>query len=288
MKESPIFIIGSGRSGTTLLYELLCKHEKLAWASNFTNRMPTIPHAVFLSRFSLLRQFRLFKPAHETIEGYRYCGIDSFRFPITSSELLEDTNSEKLEFSKRRMSKYFSVHCKAFGRDRFLSKNTANSMRIDLLNLLFPDAKFIHIHRNPYGVISSLLHVRFWPNLNLWWSDSTPSELESRGVDKYLVAGTHWAKQLESICRSSESVQSGCFLNISYEDLVTDTNGSMEKIVDFCELGFSSAFRSEIDGAAVSRGSLDKWKQNGDAELFAAANPAIEEMASRLGYKLLE
>ena len=49
--NKPIFIVGSGRSGTTLLYEILSVHEKVTWFSNYTNKFPQKP---WLSYFNAL------------------------------------------------------------------------------------------------------------------------------------------------------------------------------------------------------------------------------------------
>ena len=38
--KPPLFIVGCGRSGTTIVYELLCEHPDLAWFSNYAERWP--------------------------------------------------------------------------------------------------------------------------------------------------------------------------------------------------------------------------------------------------------
>ena len=41
--KPPLFIVGCGRSGTTIVYELLCEHPDLAWFSNYAERWPALP-----------------------------------------------------------------------------------------------------------------------------------------------------------------------------------------------------------------------------------------------------
>ena len=53
--------------------------------------------------------------------------------------------------------KYLQVQ-NLWGRPRFVNKNLQNSFRVRLLNLIFPDAKFIHIIRDGRAVAFSLLN----------------------------------------------------------------------------------------------------------------------------------
>ena len=55
--KKPIFIIGSGRSGTTILYRLLCLHPDLCWFSNYSNRFPYLPVLSSIQRLQDLPYF---------------------------------------------------------------------------------------------------------------------------------------------------------------------------------------------------------------------------------------
>jgi CTP synthase (UTP-ammonia lyase) len=44
------------------------------------------------------------------------------------------------------------------GGTRYIGKNPCHLTRIGLLKEMFPEAKFIFIHRHPYKVIESLYH----------------------------------------------------------------------------------------------------------------------------------
>ncbi|NIW23749.1 MAG: sulfotransferase, partial [Gammaproteobacteria bacterium] len=41
--EPPFFIVGSGRSGSSILYQLLAVHPQLCWVSRLTDRFPWAP-----------------------------------------------------------------------------------------------------------------------------------------------------------------------------------------------------------------------------------------------------
>ena len=285
--KAPVFIIGSGRSGTTLLYEIFASHESLAWVCNLTNRLPFLPQASLLCRSSVLKKHRAFKPASEAIEGFTHCGINKFPVPIDIDYLKENTEEFQLEDIKNKTRNYFRKHCAGFGTERFVSKNTSNSMKIELLNEIFPDAYFVHIYRNPYSVISSLLNVRFWPDLRLWWSDKTPSQLEEQGVNKYEIAGRHWSNQIDIIRDAKEKIDPERFLELAYEDLVSDLHPQIKKILCFCDLEYSDTFRKSLGLQNVNSKSLDKWKTIDTSANYRTANSVIRDQAINLGYDLI-
>ena len=243
--------------------------------------------ASVLCRSKLLQKHKAFKPAMEAIDGFKYCGIDRFNPPMDLGYVKENPAAFDLQAVTEKSRKYFQNHCDGFGRERFVSKNTANSMRIELLNEIFPEAHYIHISRNPYSVISSLLHVKFWPELRLWWNDKTPRQLEGEGRNKYEIAGTHWSNQIDQIYKAKQLVKADKFLDVAYEDLVTDAKGQIERILNFCDLEYSAEFEKSLDLLNVNGDSLYKWKTVDKSENYSAANPAIRDRAIELGYELI-
>src|SRR5436305_12352172 len=49
--SKPIIIIGSGRSGTTIISEIIFRHESLAWPSNYQEKFPSLPETNLLRSF---------------------------------------------------------------------------------------------------------------------------------------------------------------------------------------------------------------------------------------------
>lgn len=278
----PIFIIGSGRSGTTLLYNLLTDHDELAWVSNLSNRVPALPFLVRASRYNKLRSLhRAFDPAMETIEGYAHCGLGSSTLPWA------DECDIDIEMLRLRVTKYFEAHCRAWGRERLVTKNTSNSMRIALLELLFPGAQYVVIHRHPYSVISSLLKVDFWPNLNLWWSGKSPHQLELEGTDPLAIAAEHWMRQVSAIHESVNQLPASRVHIIAYENLVQFPEQICENIFEFLGLKQNDAFRQNIKRRSVSTASINKWKQSADKGRYSNVNAIVEPMATALSYELV-
>src|SRR5690606_15399375 len=100
---TPVFILGSGRSGSTLLYKMLCLHPEIAYISNWDARFPGSPLCMMLGRLTRGRyalnlwswfdrcghandhdRSLLRKLVPTPVEGepfYRHCGV-----PLTAHE----------------------------------------------------------------------------------------------------------------------------------------------------------------------------------------------------------
>ena len=52
-QSAPLFIVGAPRSGTSLLYKLLCLHPQAAWISNWSRRAPGVAAVAGFNRVAL-------------------------------------------------------------------------------------------------------------------------------------------------------------------------------------------------------------------------------------------
>ena len=155
------FIVGAGRSGTTLLYKLLCLHPEVAYISNYENRLTWLPdgiaarsvnwsmehklrawfnqggNAYFTSR-PLLK--KAFPTPHEGESVFKACGVPLYP---ARGELPDD------ETARRLRGRFERIRRRA-GARTFLSKRTANNRRIRYLAAIFPDARYVHIDSEPH------------------------------------------------------------------------------------------------------------------------------------------
>jgi hypothetical protein len=118
--DRPIIILGAPRSGTSVLARILCQHRDFAYVNE--------PRLI-----------------------WRY-GNDR------CSDML-NTDHARPKVVKYIRSKFHQI-VDSQGRLRLLEKTPSNSLRVDFINEVFPDCKFIHIIRNGYD---SALSIRgYW------------------------------------------------------------------------------------------------------------------------------
>ena len=280
----PIFILGSGRSGTTVFYNCLSLHPEVCWFSNFSNRFVSINQLPFMHRMLDLpfvgnmakqniisRRNSFIRPA-EGANIYNYYG---FKSNIKSTENNLNVETEK------RLKNVIKQHLSLTGKKRFLNKRTANIQRIRLINKMFDDAYFIHIIRDGRAVANSLLNVNFWNDMDVWWLGEKTSEWENQGRQPIELCGLHWKRNVEEILEN-KSIFKDRYMELRYEGFILDVRGTIEKVVDFCELSKSEIFLKLLPQTLPNMNY--KWKDNLTKEQMDILEKTLQPYLDQLGY----
>jgi hypothetical protein len=164
--DRPIYITGLARAGTTITLEMLNKHPDIAahrylhmvlpytphWTQNIANYVPIIMKTpverLHKDRIAVTRDS---PEAVEEIFWQKY-------FPETHNEkssniLDKNVQNPHFEVFYRDHLKKLLINRKV---TRYLAKNNYNVARMEYLQKLFPDVKFLIIIRNPFDHIASL------------------------------------------------------------------------------------------------------------------------------------
>lgn len=282
----PIFIVGSGRSGTTLLLDALSHHPDVAWFSNYTNRFPAFPQLAALSGLRHTAIGRLLearglcpRPAIEGNAIYSHCGIHTLLYERQQALVESDLTAA----ARACFTRIVQAHLRFQRKSRFLHKNTNNGMRLRYLLAMFPDALFVHLIRDGRAVANSLYHVAFWPDLRIWWLGQTPREWEDVGNDPIELCGLHWQRQLEEILTSSRYVPAGQYMEVRYEQFVGDPIGELRKILCFVELDWSTTFERRFNSLSIE-GRDDKWRRQLSAAQIETLERVLAKTLQSLGY----
>lgn len=263
MISQPIFIIGSGRSGTTILYNLLAAHPEVCWLSEFSDAhapssfapllhrlldVPGIGMALKKKIIASQRNIFLLYPS----EGERiYHTLSRFE----QEKYTKTYNTKNIDV--KLFNAYISSHIQHTGKPRFINKQTANTQRLLLMNKLFPDAYWIHIIRDGRAVAHSLSKVSWWPNTKLWWLGKTPAEWSPDG-EKWLQLGAkHWQRNVSHI-KSCAKLLHPRYLEIRYEQLVKHPKKTLESVIKFTQLSENTEYFSLIPNKLYN-GNL-KWR----------------------------
>lgn len=282
----PVFIVGSGRSGTTLIYKLFASHKSFTWFSNWTTRIPFFPQLSLFSRVygkvstPLLTNRKLWpNPDMEGIGVYKYCGFYDLVWEKGRALDENDVSPEIAEKFKVLIKKHQKYHAK----DRFINKNVMNSMKILYLKAIFPDAKFIHVVRDGRSVALSLYHVAFWRNLDLWWTDYTPNSWEAEGKDPLLLCGLHWQKEINAITDASRHLPSEQFFCVRYEDFVKQPIHWLKEMVAFSDLNWDPGLEEAVERKKI-KNLNSRWQTTVSQESQELVEAAIKNTLQEFNY----
>ena len=284
--RSPIFIIGCGRSGTTIVYDLLCEHPDLAWFSNYAERWPAVPQLAALSRVRRFERVRRsgsrFVPSPQ--EGHRIWDRCGPRGEAARNRPLTEADADARE--KERVRRLVNEHARYQGKPRFINKNTRNSRRIRYLDAIFPDALFVHVLRDPRAVVASLLAVSWWADLPLWWcGNRTARELSANGSAAETVAAQHWIESVERLLSDRAVIPDDRYLEIRYEHFVEDPEAELGRMMSFAQLQPSNRVLDGLSRRGVENRNQKYRTQLGAPEL-SAVERIIAPLAQRLDYPL--
>jgi hypothetical protein len=252
-----VFLVGAGRSGTTLLYKLLCLHPAVAYISNYENRLEWFPDGIaaravswrleeksrawfnssgnaYFTNRPLLK--KAFPTPHEGESIFEACGVPLF--PARGDRPDEQT--------ARRLRARFDRIRRRAGASTFLSKRTANNRRIEYLSAIFPDARFVHLVRDGRDVARSLASVAWWDRHRVWWDGRTALEMEQSGEPRLSICARNWVREFEEVRTQLAAIDPTSSMELRYETLLQDPVRQLEKVLQFIGLERLACFRATI------------------------------------------
>jgi len=259
IEQPPVFIVGHWRSGTTLLHELLVCDPQFAYPDTYECLAPNHFHVtrrivVPWAKYLLPRQ----RPMDNMAVGWERPQEDEFAllnmglpspyeglaFPNHPWPHLDFLDMERVgEDERRRWQQGLLEFLKSVSYRKpkaLVLKSPAHLGRIEALVELFPEARFVHIVRDPYVVYAST--VRLWKSLTAVQSLQRPKHI---GLEEHVL------ECFERMYRAVEKQQSAVapqrFHELRYEDLVADPLEQVEQIYQRLDLGDFAAMRPHLE-----------------------------------------
>jgi hypothetical protein len=282
----PIFIIGSGRSGSSIFHEMFSKHSDVTWLSKYCEKYPHKPHLnKFLMQLNNIPLINKFIPWNYPGECYNfwefYC--KGFRTPfrdLTSEDVSVKANKNiKAALSKMLTKKRSTLLIKITGWPR-----------IGYLQHIFPDAKFIHIIRDGRAMVNSMLNVNWWwgwrgPQ-NWRWGELSEEQHKLWAKFNYsfvALAGIELVKLMEAIEKAKKNTDSNNYMEIKYEELCADRLEVFQNVLSFSELKWSTKYEKKIDSFTL-RSANDKWQKEFTENQINILNSVLSEYQSHYNY----
>jgi hypothetical protein len=167
------------------------------------------------------------------------------------------------------------------GGKRLVIKNCADSARINTLLELFPDAKFIHIYRNPYHVFRSTLFLyrTVLPRAQL--HEISPDEIEE-WVPRF------YTQLMRKFLADRELIPAGNYIEVRYEDLEKEPLDQLRAIYETLNLpGFAEAEQA-FNAYLASISGYKKNPQQIDDDVIMKVNQHWQFALDSLGYNRIE
>lgn len=259
LEGDPVFIIGHWRSGTTLLHELLTLDERHTYPTTYECIDPnhfliTERHASRFLRFILPNQ----RPMDNMLLGwdrpqedeFALCNIGqpspylTIAFPNHPPQYPEYFDLENVPpLALKRWKEDFVRFLKQITirtPKRIVLKSPTHTYRIKVLLELFPNARFVHIVRDPYVVFLSTL--KLWRSLYLEYALQQPT---FEGLEEYVLDNfTHLYQKVEE---ARPLLDPSRFYELRYEDLVRDPVGQLRAIYQNLGLGEFASVLPKIE-----------------------------------------
>lgn len=265
------FVLGCGRSGTTLFRAMLDVHDEL-WApgelhlaqyQDMAERAEQIPPVL---RYMPVRELasRFGESVDTLSETFR--GWETARLPVSDV--------------------YERFHAAAPSR-LIVDKTPNYSERPEFLERLgrqFPDGRFIFLIRNPHDVIRSIVRMQLYKGVEAF--------LEP-GLNPYQVAEAIWYAHNANIERFFESVPEERRCTVRYEDLVAHPESSLRKVCRLLDRSYdpdmADPYRKRSGRVALGAGDmkvnfLDRVENRPPSAAFYPVGETCRSLAARHGY----
>ncbi|MEZ5117203.1 MAG: sulfotransferase [Candidatus Nanopelagicales bacterium] len=303
--NKPIFVGGTGRSGTTVLGRLLGQHKDIAltfpmeltffsdkggladtywWSQPVDTTILSrreIAHRVRRLQYSLTKPHRwVGSPEYfvERLQSHWFkrkgpTGAPRGLHRSTSKALVEEAaaeyaatfETEPLAASRRLASRLIDPMAESEGKERWVDTSPTNALVAHKLYPVFPDAKFIHIMRDGRDAAASVVS-------QMWGPDDMERALR------------WWRRRMIQSKRSLMYVPSDQVLVIQLEDLVTrDREGSISRLLGFLGVEDDPNMRAWFDEVVTPRkGNEGRWRRDYTGEQLDVIDTAYAEIIADL------
>lgn len=287
MTLSPLFLIGSGRSGSSIVAHILSHHPDVSFLTPLASFYPERP---FLNR-SMLRCLSLpggrrmpgaFTQLSEAY-GFWEHHAAGFRNPC------RDLTRQDVTVRKAEALRSAVADIMIGSRPRFFAKITGWS-RVGYLKAVFPDARFVHLVRDGRDVANSLLHVGFWDGWqgpDVWRYGPLAREdrdlWEDHNRSFVVLAGLTWKMLVRSVEKARTAHPDAAIHDVRYEDFLDDPVGELQEISAALDL----PWREDLAACAADTELHDqRGRHNEDLSenQTKALNAALAEPLERYGY----
>ena len=281
----PVFVLGHWRHGTTHLHNLLTIDKRFAFPNNYQCLYPNS----FLTAEKLhAGAIDFFLPRQRPMDNVEWrMGSpqeDEFALCVTSLKspcmgwifprlrdhydkylTMRDVSAGEVAEWKEAFLLFLKKMALLYGRPLIL-KSPPHTARIRLLLQMFPDARFVHIHRNPYDVFHSTRKM-LKAVAELHRLQRAPA---AEDLDDWILR--MYRKMYDAYFEERSLIPAGQFCEVGFEQLEQDPIGQIRGVYEALQLPDFSAVNPELQ-TYVS--SIADYRKNSFPDLSAELRQRI-------------
>jgi omega-hydroxy-beta-dihydromenaquinone-9 sulfotransferase len=282
--QNPLFLLGHWRHGTTHLHNLMTVDERFAFANNY---QVLYPHSFLSTEAIASRLMAPFLPKRRPMDNVEWNmqspQEDEFALCVASGEspclgwvfpqrqehydrflTFQDVSEDEVLRWQAALLLFLQKLTWKYGRALVL-KSPPHTCRIGLLLKMFPQAKFVHIHRNPYAVFPSTRRTIQVSIEMHRLQRARPDTLDERVLGQY-------RKMYKVYFEERKLIPEGNLVEIAFEDLEKDALGQMRRIYEVLSLP-----NFDVVEPALRRyvHSIEGYQKNSFPELTSAMRNRI-------------
>jgi hypothetical protein len=254
--ETPVLVVGTGRSGTSLLHELLAQDpaHRVARTWELLHPCPPPERSTYTTDPRIAAADQEYTFWHQIAPEYRTMHenggdvpnedplIDMLEFASdhfmgsygvpSYSRWLARADTTRVFRAHRRFLQLLQWKCRG---ERWILKSPSYLGKLPAFFAQYPDAYVILTHRDPLQVLPSLVSLM----ATLRWMHSDVVDVEA--VVKSAVHGTAIAMDYVMQCRDDGTLPDDQIIDVRFEDLVQDPSGTLRAVYERIATPFTSA-----------------------------------------------
>ncbi|MCA9498456.1 MAG: sulfotransferase [Saprospiraceae bacterium] len=209
--DAPFFIVGSGRSGTTLLRMILSRHSRIAIPPETWFYLELVK---FLPLQRPLKRSEISQALDVMTSHYRWPDMK-----MAKETLRERAGQLRSPGLRDLVEIVYQEHLHREGKERWGDKTPPYVRIVPELRILYPDSKFIHLIRDGRDVTKSFFDLKW--------------------VGRWLYSNTMEWKEVTDLAQEyAKGPLRECICTVRYEDLVLQTERTVQDICNFLDESF--------------------------------------------------
>ncbi len=204
------FVVGYPRSGTTLLRSLLHGHSQVS----------VTPEAQFIPLYLRRQSHPWSRFDRDGFVRFLMSHRKFSHWPLDPNDVAQRLARSQAGSPVEAVQLLYEMYGELSGKGYVVDKTPSDLRDLCLLADRFPEARFVHLVRDPLDVVASNLRIQEW------------------GLSDHRELAADWHLAMRRAQRARRTLGPARYLQITYEELTADAPAALSSICRFLDLDF--------------------------------------------------